>query len=286
MGKHKGTFEEDFEPPIQPPKEIDDPEDSKPDDWIDDEEMDDPEDSKPDDWDEDAPRRIKDPEKSMPECWHPDEKKKIQDPEAERPDDWDDEDDGEFEAPLVDNPLCTEECGCEEWPQPMMLNPDYKGKWKAQRIPNPDYIGEWAKKKIPNPAYYEVTADTIRINDISHVALDIWTMSKNMGFDNILLGNDIEGADRFAQSTFSVKKALDEKKAEKEAEENAAAKAEAEGWIGWAKQTVMQNPAAFGLSLLVVVITTIYFCFCSGDDEEVPNPSEVQELISETAAEP
>ena len=31
----KGSLLENFEPPVNPPKEIDDPEDSKPDDWVD-----------------------------------------------------------------------------------------------------------------------------------------------------------------------------------------------------------------------------------------------------------
>merc|ERR1711998_361075 len=48
------------------PKEIDDPEDKKPEDWVDEAEMDDPEDTKPDDWD--------------------------------------DESDGDWEAPQIDNP--------------------------------------------------------------------------------------------------------------------------------------------------------------------------------------
>merc|ERR1711862_778953 len=45
--------------------------------------MDDPDDKKPDDWVEE---------------------KRILDPEAKKPDDWDDEEDGEWEAPMKDNP--------------------------------------------------------------------------------------------------------------------------------------------------------------------------------------
>merc|ERR1719422_1779871 len=45
--------------------------------------MDDPDDKKPDDWVEE---------------------KRIVDPEAKRPDDWDEEEDGEWEAPMIDNP--------------------------------------------------------------------------------------------------------------------------------------------------------------------------------------
>merc|ERR1711959_255846 len=83
------------------PKEIDDPEDKKPADWVDEAEMDDPEDKKPEGYD--------------------DIKAKIADPKATKPDDWDDESDGEWEAPQIDNP-------------------EYKGEWKAKRIKNPAYV--------------------------------------------------------------------------------------------------------------------------------------------------
>ena len=39
-------------PSVNPPKEIDDPEDKKPADWVDEAKIDDPDASKPDDWDE------------------------------------------------------------------------------------------------------------------------------------------------------------------------------------------------------------------------------------------
>lgn len=39
----KGSLLENFEPPVNPPKEIDDPEDSKPDDWVDEATIPDPE---------------------------------------------------------------------------------------------------------------------------------------------------------------------------------------------------------------------------------------------------
>ena len=39
-------------PSVNPPKEIDDPDDKKPEDWVDEAKIDDPEATKPDDWDE------------------------------------------------------------------------------------------------------------------------------------------------------------------------------------------------------------------------------------------
>jgi len=49
--------------------EIDDPEDKKPEDWVDDAKIPNMLVSKPDDWDEDAPMKIPDESASMPEDW-------------------------------------------------------------------------------------------------------------------------------------------------------------------------------------------------------------------------
>merc|ERR1712056_125200 len=60
---YEGSLKEDWE--LLKPKEISDPEDKKPDDWV--------------------------------------EEKRIVDTDAKKPDDWDDEEDGEWEAPMKDN---------------------------------------------------------------------------------------------------------------------------------------------------------------------------------------
>merc|ERR1712146_662307 len=78
------------------PKEIKDPEISKPDDWVDVKKIPDPEDVKPDGYDD------------IPES--------IPDPDANKPDDWDDDEDGEWEAPMIDNP-------------------EYEGPWKPRISP-------------------------------------------------------------------------------------------------------------------------------------------------------
>merc|ERR1719324_2022258 len=85
------------------PKEIDDPEDKKPSDWVDEAEMDDPEDKKPEGYD------------AIPA--------KIADPKATKPDDWDDESDGEWKAKRIKNPA-------------------YKGVWAPKKIANPAYVDD------------------------------------------------------------------------------------------------------------------------------------------------
>merc|ERR1739846_268336 len=108
---YEGSLKEDWE--LLAAKEISDPDDKKPSDWVDDSMMEDPEDKKPDDWTDE---------------------KRIVDEDAKKPDDWDDEEDGEWEAPMKDNPA-------------------YKGDWYVKRISNPAYKGVWEAKKIANPDF-------------------------------------------------------------------------------------------------------------------------------------
>merc|ERR1711977_148498 len=127
---------EDFQPAFNPPKEIDDAKDTKPDTWVDEARIPDPEATKPEDWDEDAPFEIVDEAATKPEDWLEDEPLSIPDPEAVKPEDWDDEEDGDWIAPTVSNPKCDEVSGCGPWEKPMIKNPEYKGKWTAPYIGN------------------------------------------------------------------------------------------------------------------------------------------------------
>merc|ERR1719409_2629631 len=108
---YSGSLKEDWE--VLKPKKIPDPDDKKPDSWVDEAMMDDPEDKKPDDW--------------VTE-------KRIVDSDAKKPDDWDDEEDGDWEPPMKDNP-------------------EFKGEWMVKRISNPEYKGVWTAKDIDNPEY-------------------------------------------------------------------------------------------------------------------------------------
>merc|ERR1712196_637384 len=55
-----------------------------------------------DDWEVLKPKKIDDPEDKKPSDWVEDSM--MDDPEAKKPDDWDDDDDGEWEPPMKDNP--------------------------------------------------------------------------------------------------------------------------------------------------------------------------------------
>jgi len=180
--KEGGSLEEDWD--FLLPKEIKDPEESKPADWVNDSMMDDPEDVKPEGYD--------------------DIEKQIVDPDAEKPDDWDEEDDGEWEAPMV-------------------ANPDYKGAWKAKRIENPDYKGPWEHPMIANPDYVK-DENLYQFTDNAMVGFDLWQVKSGTIFDNILVTDSVSEAEAFMAETFTknkdAEKAMyDTQEAAKKAEE-------------------------------------------------------------------
>ena len=154
-----GDLFEDFD--FLAPKEIKDPEASKPDDWVDDAKMPDPEDEKPEGYD-DIPAQ-------------------IPDPDAEKPDDWDDEDDGEWEAPTVDNP-------------------EYKGPWEPRMIDNPDYKGPWVHPMIANPDYEEDDTVYNVCKPCSHVGFELWQVTSGTIFDDILVTDSEAEYDTFVES--------------------------------------------------------------------------------------
>jgi calnexin len=85
---NSGSLLTDFDPPVNPAKEIDDPVDVKPTDWDEREKIPDPAAKKPEDWDEDAPRHVPDETAVKPAGWLDDEEEMVPDPEAKKPEDW------------------------------------------------------------------------------------------------------------------------------------------------------------------------------------------------------
>jgi calreticulin len=151
--KRAGSIEEEFE--ILEPKQINDPAQSKPADWVDEAQIDDPTDTKPEGYDDIKPTII--------------------DPEATKPEDWDDELDGEWEAPTISNP-------------------DFKGPWRAKRIDNPAYKGPWVHPQIANPAYAP-DATLYSFSSFGAVGLEVWQVKAGTIFDNILLTDSVAEAE-------------------------------------------------------------------------------------------
>merc|ERR1712047_83942 len=107
---YEGSLKEDWE--LLKPKEISDPEDKKPDDWV--------------------------------------EEKRIVDPEAKKPDDWDDEEDGEWEAPMKDNPAYKGDWMVKRisnpaykgfWEAKKIANPDYVDDDSVYKYADFGFIG-------------------------------------------------------------------------------------------------------------------------------------------------
>lgn len=181
--KESGSLEADWA--FLKPKEIDDPTDSKPADWVDDAQIDDPEDKKPEDWDA--------------------EPATIADPEAKKPDDWDDEEDGAWEAPQVPNPKA-------------------KGTWRAKRIPNPAYKGPWKARQVPNPAYEADDKLYLLRKPMAAVGIDVWQVKAGSIFDNIIIGDDLAEVNAIVDRTWKATKDA-EKAAEAEKSKAASAAA-------------------------------------------------------------
>ncbi|KAJ8103893.1 Calreticulin family-domain-containing protein [Lipomyces tetrasporus] len=208
---HAGSLLDDttFNPAFSPPKEVEDPEDTKPEDWVDEATIPDPNQAtKPDDWDEDEPYQIPDPDAAKPEDWDESAEEFIPDPDAEKPDDWDDEEDGEWVASVIPNPEC-EDHGCGPWTPPTIVNPKFKGKWVQPRIENPDYKGPWKPRKIANPEYYE-DAKPADLERIGAIGFELWTMQSDILFDNIYVGHSVEEAEKIGNATYVVKVEVEE----------------------------------------------------------------------------
>uniref|UniRef100_A0A914E3A6 Calnexin n=1 Tax=Acrobeloides nanus TaxID=290746 RepID=A0A914E3A6_9BILA len=199
-----GSLLTDLDPPITPPKEIVDPEDKKPDDWDDREMIEDVEATKPEDWDESQPKEIVDEEAQKPDDWLEEEEALIPDPNAKKPEDWDDEMDGEWEANKISNPKCEGVSGCGKWKRPVKQNPLYKGKWIRPKIKNPAYKGKWSARLIENPHYFEPEPYK-QLAHFDAIGFELWTMSPQIVFDNILITDDITVSRKFASETFNIK---------------------------------------------------------------------------------
>ncbi|KAK3099609.1 hypothetical protein FSP39_007002 [Pinctada imbricata] len=254
-----GSLLKDVSPPVNPPAEIDDPKDKKPEDWDEREKIPDPDATKPDDWDESQPQMIVDPDAVKPDGWLDKEEKLIPDPDAEKPKDWDDDMDGEWEAPLVDNPKCTSAPGCGKWEQPEIKNPKYKGKWHPEMIDNPDYKGVWKPRRIANPDFFE-DLDPYRMTPIDALGLELWSMNDDIVFDNFLITDDRSVAELWASETFEIKSTA----------EKAEEYAKGRSVIDAIKDATKDKPWLWAVILVVVVlpiVLIIAYCCMSGKSE-------------------
>lgn len=277
----------DFKPPVNPEKVIDDPTDSKPEDWIDDPKMDDPEAKKPDDWDEDAPPRIADPNDEKPAAWLDDAPLRVPDPHATPPDDWDVDEDGEWEAPLVDNPDCSGEGkGCGEWKAKEIANPEYKGKWRASRVDNPAYLGVWKPRQVDNPHYFEDDAPWA-MAPIGGIGIELWTMQSGILFDNIVLAGSADVAAAIAASAFEPRAAAEKASKQQAAQKDGGVMAKLKFYAGTALDWCLENAMLVGATLCLGVLPLLLFCCLGGKKkEEEEAPAEQPSTTAAASSEP
>ena len=255
----KGSLLEDFEPSVNPPKEIDDPTDSKPSTWVDIPEIDDPSDKKPDDWDESQPAQIENAEATMPSDWLVDEPAKVADPSASKPGDWSDEDDGDWAAPIIDNPKCAD-VGCGPWKRPLIPNPLYKGKFRPKKIPNPEYKGPWKARQIPNPNFFEDKFPA-KMQSIGGIGIELLTNSGGISFDNLFIGhsaNAAAAAASFAASGHEGSLSFTQRLLQ---EENAIPKDPEPGSLGYLDFLKQNSVIVIAAALLLFVVL---FALCRG----------------------
>uniref|UniRef100_H2ZFG1 Calnexin n=1 Tax=Ciona savignyi TaxID=51511 RepID=H2ZFG1_CIOSA len=257
---NSGNLLKDFNPPVVPPKEIEDKNDKKPEDWDERDSIPDPDAVKPEDWDESAPSTIVDPDAEMPDGWLEDEPLYIPDPDATMPEDWDEEMDGEWEAPKIDNTKCAEVAGCGPWEPPMIANPNYKGIWSAPQIPNPAYRGIWKPKMISNPDYFEDDLP-YKMTPIGAVGFELWSMSEDIYFDNIIITDELSVAEDYAAKTWKLKKQI---RAEKEP-----------GLLQGLLSATEEKPWLWIIYILVVGLPAILlFTFCCGKKKSDPKKTD------------
>lgn len=223
---NSGSLLNDMTPPINPPKEIVDVNDKRPESWDDREKIPDESATKPDDWDESQPKLVQDENARMPDDWLENEPDMVPDPSATKPEDWDDETDGEWEAPKIENPKCKTVSGCGKWTAPMIDNPLYKGKWTKPMIDNPSYQGIWEPRKIANPEFFEDTNPFKSLHSFEAVGLELWSMTDNVLFDNFIITDDVSVADKFAQDSWKVKWSAEVEAADAKQKAEAAAAAQ------------------------------------------------------------
>ena len=145
-----------------PPRYIPDPLEEKPDDWEDVETIDDPDDIPPP-WLENVPQFI------------PDES-------AKRPENWNDATQGAWTPPLVPNPEWR-----KDWQPRQIPNPAFRGDWVPRNITNPDYVGD---PKFGKP------------EDLCYIGIDVEQDSAGSIWDNILVTDDWEYAQKMMEETF------------------------------------------------------------------------------------
>lgn len=79
----------------------------------------------------------------------------------------------------------------------------------------------WKPRKIPNPTYFTDPSPYASIAPMAALAVEVWTTSAGILFDNFAVGTDYMAVFEFGQAT-TAKKARAEREALKQEEKEAA----------------------------------------------------------------
>jgi calnexin len=184
-------------PPVNPPEFLDDPTDSKPADWAEDEFIINESAVKPDDWvDQELipdPSRLK-----PPRGWLVDEPTEIPDTSRTPPPD----SDQNWTPPMIPNPRCLEAVGCGPYEPPLARNPKWKGEWKKPTIKNPLYKGPWKARQIPNPEFFE-DLHPHNFPAFTGIGFDLWTADGNISFCELIISVDVQAVREYTQATYA-----------------------------------------------------------------------------------
>jgi calnexin len=170
-------------------------------------------------------------------------------------------------APEIENPAC-EKLGCKPWEHPQIYNDDYQGPWHAPEIENPDYKGEWAPKQIPNPSFFEDNNPAQSLLPVTAVGFELWTLSKNVEFDNIILDESLATVSAFIDKTFLPKKEFeDDIMYAQSASEGGSIVDQTKDWI---LELLETEPYKFlGLfAAFIASVTALFMLICSGGAED------------------
>jgi len=278
---NSGSLLEDMNPPVNPPEEIVDPEDKKPEDWDEREKIPDPDAEKPEDWDESEPEMIPDEDAAMPDGWLEEEDELVPDPDADKPADWDEDMDGEWEPPMISNPKCEDAPGCGEWKAPQIKNPKYKGKWRAPMVDNPNYKGKWKPRKIANPDFF-TDNEPYAMTTIDAVGLELWSMSDEIMFDNFIITDDKVVADEWAADTWELKRV-------QELAESGSGRSVVDAVLDATNERPWLWAVFIVVVVLPIVLIIVYCCMPGGsksDDEPARRKKTDEPVADEPADEP
>lgn len=70
------------------------------------------------------------------------------------------------------------------------------------------FQGIWKPRKIPNPEFFE-DLQPFKMTPFSAVGLELWSMTSDIFFDNFMVTDDRNTADRWANDGWGLKKSAE-----------------------------------------------------------------------------